>query len=123
MHTDAYDALVNLKKYIRESSEEPLGRKNLGRDDFIRVINEFIQKAISVCSHCKHDLTDNQHGFDQNDGWIEGDNLVHSGVCTYCHLCNPRLPKPIRTKCRLCGHDGHRGTCKAFDKAGDICDC
>lgn len=50
------------------------------------------------CDLCNHSLADNQHGFDQNDAWMEEDTgsetgykLVHSGSCTYCRICNPRL--------------------------------
>lgn len=41
MHTEAYDALVNLKKYIREYSGEPIGRIAC-----IQLIDEFIKKAV-----------------------------------------------------------------------------
>jgi len=30
-------------------------------------------------------------GFDQNDGHMEGEKLVHSGQCTYCVVCNPGI--------------------------------
>lgn len=42
-----------------------------------------------TCPLCKHTLEDNLHGFDQNDAWMEGEKLVHSGSCTYCKFCNP----------------------------------
>lgn len=42
------------------------------------------------CPSCLHPLAGNQHGFDQNDGWMDGDKFVHSGRCTYCEICNPR---------------------------------
>lgn len=41
------------------------------------------------CPHCGHSLADNHHGFDQNDAYLDGDSLVHSGSCTYCKICNP----------------------------------
>jgi len=41
MHTDAYDALVNLKKYIREYGGEPIGRVAC-----VRLIDEFMEKAV-----------------------------------------------------------------------------
>ncbi len=44
---------------------------------------------MKVCPDCHHNLKDNDHGFDQNDGWIENNKLVHSGHCTYCKECNP----------------------------------
>lgn len=43
------------------------------------------------CNLCNHTLENNNHGFDQNDAWLEGDKLIHSGKCTYCIYCNPRL--------------------------------
>lgn len=50
------------------------------------------------CSSCGHSLRDNQHGFDQNDAYLEDDStseagykLVHSGRCTYCKYCNPGI--------------------------------
>lgn len=46
---------------------------------------------VQECPDCHHSLKENNHGFDQNDGWIEGDKLVHSGSCTYCRICNPRI--------------------------------
>jgi ferredoxin len=53
---------------------------------------------MDACPDCKHSLEDNMHGFDQNDGWLEEDSfsptgyrLVHSGRCTYCKECNPRI--------------------------------
>jgi hypothetical protein len=45
------------------------------------------------CPDCGHLLKDNLHGFDQNDAWMDGDKLVHSGHCTYCRECNPRIFK------------------------------
>lgn len=44
-----------------------------------------------ICISCGHSLDDNNHGFDQNDGYLDGDKLVHSGSCTYCRDCNPIL--------------------------------
>ena len=44
----------------------------------------------SVCYDCGHSLENNNHGFDQNDAVMDGDNLIHSGRCTYCRVCNPR---------------------------------
>ena len=43
MHTDAYDALVNLKKYIREQDTEPTGRAAC-----IRLVDEFMKKAVAL---------------------------------------------------------------------------
>lgn len=50
------------------------------------------------CPDCGHSLENNSHGFDQNDGYLEDDpmsesgyKLIHSGRCTYCKECNPRL--------------------------------
>lgn len=45
---------------------------------------------MNECTLCGHSLIDNEHGFDQNDAWMEGDKLVHSGRCTYCKICSPR---------------------------------
>lgn len=40
------------------------------------------------CLMCGHSLVGNEHGFDQNDGYVDGaGNLVHSGRCTYCREC------------------------------------
>lgn len=40
------------------------------------------------CDICKHSLYDNDHGFDQNDGYIdETGKLVTYGTCTYCKDC------------------------------------
>ncbi len=49
------------------------------------------QAALSICPDCHHSLKDNSHGFDQNDGVMEGDKLIHSGRCTYCRICNSEI--------------------------------
>lgn len=49
------------------------------------------QEPPKVCVLCHHSLEDNQHGFDQNDAEVAGEQLVHSGTCTYCKICNPRM--------------------------------
>jgi hypothetical protein len=41
-----------------------------------------------ICTLCGHSLKDNLHGFDQNDAVMDGEELVHSGRCTYCKICN-----------------------------------
>lgn len=46
---------------------------------------------MEMCKLCGHSLVDNAHGFDQNDGAMYGNKFVHSGHCTYCVVCNPRL--------------------------------
>lgn len=48
-----------------------------------------------VCPSCRHSLKDNMHGFDQNDAWMDGDKLIHSGRCTYCAICNPNAAAPV----------------------------
>lgn len=48
-----------------------------------------------TCNLCGHTLKDNSHGFDQNDAWMDGDKLVHSGSCTYCKICNPHWAEQI----------------------------
>lgn len=48
------------------------------------------------CDMCGHSLTNNNHGFDQNDGHMDGEKLVHSGSCTYCRICNPEIFKDHR---------------------------
>jgi uncharacterized protein YuzB (UPF0349 family) len=43
------------------------------------------------CEMCKHSLKDNNHGFDQNDVYMDENlNVTHFGTCTYCNVCNPR---------------------------------
>lgn len=42
-----------------------------------------------ICTLCGHTLKNNKHGFDQNDGYLQGDKLIHNGTCTYCKFCNP----------------------------------
>jgi hypothetical protein len=49
----------------------------------------------NVCALCDHSLVDNLHGFDQNDAWMEGGKLIHSGTCTYCKECNLILEEVI----------------------------
>lgn len=51
-----------------------------------------------MCNLCHHTLTNNSHGFDQNDAWLNGDELVHSGFCTYCRVCNPMLDHLLSQK-------------------------
>jgi len=51
----------------------------------------------AYCHDCHHTLEGNGHGFDQNDGWMDGDKLVHSGSCTYCRYCNPAIFKEQAT--------------------------
>ena len=48
------------------------------------------------CKDCGHSLRNNLHGFDQNDAFLDGDKLVHSGSCTYCRVCNPVLDEVLR---------------------------
>jgi len=45
----------------------------------------------STCGLCHHSFKDNNHGFDQNDAYMDGDVMVHCGSCTYCNVCNPSL--------------------------------
>jgi len=40
-----------------------------------------------ICSFCGHSLVNNPHGLDQNDVFMDGDKLIHSGSCTYCKHC------------------------------------
>lgn len=48
---------------------------------------EALEAQDEKCVSCGHPLKDNSHGFDQNDGHMEGDKLLHSGKCTYCKHC------------------------------------
>jgi hypothetical protein len=48
------------------------------------------------CELCGHFLEGNSHGFDQNDAVMDGDVLVHSGHCTYCKVCNPRIFEKVK---------------------------
>lgn len=41
------------------------------------------------CESCGHSMEGNAHGFDQNDAYMDGDKLIHSGKCTYCIVCFP----------------------------------
>lgn len=51
--------------------------------------------APRLCGLCSHSLLNNEHGFDQNDGYMDGDNLIHGGRCTYCRVCSaPRQEPP-----------------------------
>jgi len=42
-----------------------------------------------TCKNCGHSLTNNSHGPDQNDMYMDGDRLCFTGTCTYCKECNP----------------------------------
>lgn len=59
-----------------------------------------------LCELCHHSLKDNLHGFDQNDADFDGDNLVHSGHCTYCKECNPALGRLLLKKRAAAGTSG-----------------
>ena len=48
-------------------------------------------EPMGTCADCKHSMEGNNHGFDQNDGYMDGDKLIHSGACTYCRVCNPHI--------------------------------
>ena len=50
------------------------------------------------CNLCGHSLTDNEHGFDQNDAWMDGEKLVHSGLCTYCKACQSMPAQEIKER-------------------------
>lgn len=44
------------------------------------------------CDLCGHSLEGNSHGLDQNDfEWDNDGNMFHTGRCTYCRICNPRI--------------------------------
>lgn len=55
--------------------------------------DDTVKDNSGACNGCGHSLENNMHGFDQNDGWLDGDRLVHSGRCTYCKICNPAIFK------------------------------
>ena len=71
-----------------------------------------------ICGLCHHSLKDNDHGLDQNDMWLEGDKLVHSGHCTYCEMCNPRL-RGVKINTRY----GHAWDCKFGLENSGFCSC
>lgn len=49
---------------------------------------------LNKCDICNHSLENNNHGFDQNDGYMnENDELVLYGTCTYRKICNPVIFK------------------------------
>ena len=50
--------------------------------------------AAETCEICEDSLDGNSHGFDQNDGYMDGDKLILYGTCTYCRICFPRSSKP-----------------------------
>src|SRR5579859_2558397 len=52
-----------------------------------------MSNTLSNCELCGHSLEDNEHGFDQGDAEMDGDELIHSGRCTYCRECNPYVRK------------------------------
>ena len=58
-------------------------------DAIMPIIHPYLRTgAANVCSTCGHSLTDNAHGFDQNDGYITEDGkLILHGTCTYCKVC------------------------------------
>ena len=87
MHTDAYDALVNLKKYIRELSGEPIGRIAC-----IRIIDEFMEKAVFVhgvnCFKEKHLVTGHAYLHSEED-----DTPYDVDGVWYCGRCHIYLPQ------------------------------
>ena len=56
----------------------------------LKVVDKMQEK---ICPDCHHSLENNNHGFDQNDfEWLEAEEtFIHSGRCTYCEVCNPRI--------------------------------
>lgn len=46
-----------------------------------------------ICELCGHSLIDNDHGFDQNDWGMVGDDVVYAGQCTYCKVCRSASKK------------------------------
>lgn len=53
---------------------------------------EEVEIVEQFCGMCNHTLKDNNHGFDQNDAYLNEENEVcHYGSCTYCKYCNPRV--------------------------------
>ena len=49
-----------------------------------------------TCGFCGHYLENNSHGIDQNDVYYDSTDgdYKHTGSCTYCKECNPRLKEP-----------------------------
>ena len=80
--TRVAEALI-LAKYgwIDPAYEPQRGRIEALVDDILEVLKP------KVCDLCGHPLENNSHGFDQNDAYMDGDKLVHSGHCTYCKYC------------------------------------
>jgi len=66
------------------------------REQQVRRYHALLEATVeNKCSLCGHSLKDNLHGFDQNDGVMQGDRLVHTGTCTYCKFCNPTFRKAL----------------------------
>lgn len=46
----------------------------------------------TICPYCNHNMENNRHGWDQNDFGLDANGeFQHTGTCTYCKVCNPRL--------------------------------
>lgn len=56
--------------------------------------HDHMKLELVPCDMCGHFLANNSHGLDQNDVSMDENEIVtHSGSCTYCKECNPRLSK------------------------------
>lgn len=58
------------------------------------IIRPTLRKVDKICEWCRHDLSENSHGIDQND--FDGTRYV--GSCTYCKYCRNRTNRGIKKK-------------------------
>lgn len=57
-----------------------------------------VKDKSEICGNCKHSMKGNLHGPDQNDMFMAGDELMFTGRCTYCYVCNPKLRELLKKK-------------------------
>lgn len=66
-----------------------IGKRDMSNPKYDGYFTEAKQalEELKICPTCHHSMENNQHGFDQNDGHMEGEKLILSGRCTYCKIC------------------------------------
>lgn len=72
-------------KYQQPTFTLPAASNKVTQEEWDRIFNSH-----ETCCWCGHSLKNNNHGFDQNDARLEGDELKHLGRCTYCKECRRR---------------------------------